>query len=162
MLFDAEETQDCLHLPSFHTSSQIGGRNPQREPTTRSFSPFPSPIRPDNWDLGEIVHSNPNKSENPRNAGEATPDHGKVVERNNRLNVDSRIVKDGEKSDSIARSDLTRDPGTASDTINSLVVDEVKGDDPDKGPRGTMVAKHVFLFFSCFFLLYQIIIQELT
>ena len=44
MMIDAKESQGCLQLPSFCTSSQVGGGESQRHPLATSLSPPLSPI----------------------------------------------------------------------------------------------------------------------
>ena len=148
MLINADESQDYLSLPSFHTSSQIGGGNPRLQPTTRSFATLPSPIRQDCRESaeGEInVNRGYEETQEHETNDKATPNHGKVVERKNRLNVDTTTMKDDEKFGLSARPDPESDPGTEPDTKNRSDATAEGGHDlvDDWRVEGTTVAKHV-------------------
>ena len=128
MMNDADESQGCLHLPTFYTSSQIGFGNQARRPTSPSF--FPSLILPGGGlpkinDLQTSMHH--------------STDHNLMTEvtdkvrENNSRNTHSGLEASDQNLVSSTQIDKTPFPGTTSDTILGVVLDEEIGHDASPG-----------------------------
>ena len=147
MMIDADESKDCLRLPSFCTSSQMGGGNQLRRPSTPSFSPLLSPVRVTDG-LAIIEGIIPGFSTG--NGDQMGMDIENDVRAKNHRNVNTSSASTeiiSEQSD--WNEDDRSDPGTAPAAVNSTAAVGLGGRDPGSAPNkevgmaGGTVTKHV-------------------
>ena len=151
MMIMADESGGNLQLPSFHTSSQTGGKSPTRRPTTPPLSPVYLP----NSSTSKLIFGHDDNAEfadtNNKTKDSPTP----IDNINNQKNIDTNImdVKHQFRGNDYMDG-KTQDLGTWDETKNSTAgpgssgltgPDLLMGDTSDVTPddKNDLVPKHV-------------------